>query len=175
MFVLIITRIRILLPLFFLACFCNGCLKRDVLFDYSGIKPVVLIPNANWPAMDAWSPAPQDSAFGITTLQLYARFSFQVPFDKDLKVNFIKDDALAVEYNSKWGTNYQLLPDNCYQAIPLELTIPAGSQQAAIPITLYPARINGSQDYIIAYTIKTAEGQTIASNQKSMVFTLKGQ
>jgi hypothetical protein len=98
-----------------------------------------------------------------------------VPFDKDLKVSFIKDDALAAEYNSKWGTAYQPLPDNCFQVTTLDLTIPAGQQQATIPITLYPARISGSQDYIIAYTIKMAEGQTIASNQKSIVFTLKGQ
>lgn len=175
MFILIIKRSRLLFPLLLFISLCSGCLKRDLDFDYSGIKPVVLIPNANWPASDPWAPAPQDSSFGVTRLQLYARFSFQVPFDRALKVSFVKDDALVAAYNNKWGTAYQPLPADCFQVGALELTIPAGQQQAAIPITLFPDKISGATDYILAYTMTAADGQTIASNQKSIVFTLKGQ
>jgi hypothetical protein len=38
-----------------------------------------------------------------------------------------------------------------------------------------PANIDPQFDYILPFTMQSAEGNTIGANFKSMVFTLKGQ
>lgn len=75
----------------------------------------------------------------------------------------------------QWGTSYQLLPASCYQVASLEVNIAAGAQQAVIPITVLPANIDPQHDYILPFTITSADGQAIGANFKSFVFTIKGQ
>ncbi len=152
----------------------SACLKNEVTLDYSGIQPVVLIPNANWPPKGFTSPV-TDSVAGTTRLNLFARVSYEKPLTKSVLVKFTLDNALVDAYNIQWGTSYKLLPANCYQVASLEVSIPAGSQQAVIPITVLPADIDPQNDYILPFTITTADGQTISANFKSIVFTLKGQ
>ncbi|WP_346316508.1 DUF1735 domain-containing protein [Chitinophaga sp. YIM B06452] len=163
-----------IIPFFLMLFVLTGCLKNEVTLDYTGIQPVMLIPNANWPPKGFTSPL-TDSVAGTTRLNLYARVSYEKPLDKNVLVKFTLDNALVDAYNNKWGTAYRLLPANCYQSGALEVTIPAGTQQAVIPITVLPANIDPQYDYILPFTILSAEGSTIASNFKSMIFTLKGQ
>jgi hypothetical protein len=163
-----------IIPFFLLLLVLSGCLKNEVTLDYTGIQPLMLIPNANWPPKGLTAPL-TDSAAGTTRLNLYARVSYEKPLGKNVLVKFTLDNALVDEYNNKWGTAYRLLPANCYQVNALEATIPAGEQQAVIPITVLHANIDPQYDYILPFTILSADGNTIASNLKSMIFTLKGQ
>lgn len=164
---------RYLFCLFIIYMF-SACLKNEVTLDYSGIQPLVLIPNANWPPKGFASPA-TDSVAGTTRLNLFARVSYEKPLTKNILVKFTLDNALVDAYNNQWGTAYQLLPANCYQVASLEVSIPAGSQQAVIPITVLPVNIDPQHDYILPFTMVSADGQTIGANFKSFVFTLKGQ
>lgn len=163
-----------IIPFFLILLVLSGCLKNDVTLDYTGIQPLMLIPNANWPPKGQAAPL-TDSVAGTTRLNLYARVSYEKPLGKNVLVKFTLDNALVDEYNNKWGTAYRLLPANCYQVSALETTISAGEQQAVIPITVLPANIDPQYDYILPFTILSADGNTIASNLKSMIFTLKGQ
>lgn len=167
-------NMKLLLPFSIILLLLSGCLKNEVVLDYSGIQPTILIPNANWPAK-GYAGQPMDSAAGTTKLNLYARVSLETPLNKSVLVKFSLDNALVAAYNQKWGTSYQLLPANCFQAGTLELTIPAGEKQAILPITLVQANIDPANNYILPFTIESAEGYTIAANFKSFVFTLKGQ
>lgn len=170
---LILHRMKYIIPFSLILLLFSGCLKNEVTLDYTGIKPIVLIPNANWPPKGFATPL-TDSAAGTTKLNLYARVSYEKPLDKSVLVKFTVDNALVDAYNNQWGTAYRLLPANCYQAA-LEVTIPAGTQQVAIPVTVIPANMDPQYDYILPFTMLSAEGNTIGANFKSMVFTLKGQ
>lgn len=165
---------KLLLPFSIILLLLSGCLKNEVVLDYSGIQPTILIPNANWP-VKGYAGQPMDSAARTTKLNLYARVSLETPLNKSVLVKFAVDNALVDAYNQQWGTSYQLLPANCYQAGSLELTIPAGEKQAVLPITLVPANINPANDYMLPFTIGSAENYIVAANFKSMVFTVKGQ
>jgi uncharacterized protein DUF1735 len=155
-----------------------SCLKNQLTpLDYSGIQPTIITPDSNWPNGDPYS-SNQDSAHGVTLLHLKARISYATPLNKDVKVSFKKDATLLDAYNAKWsiyGLSYTFLPDSCYQVGSLDLTIPAGTQQAEIPITLFPAKIGGYQNYLLGFTITDGGGFTIGSNEKSMIFTLSAQ
>lgn len=165
---------KFLLPFSIILLLFSGCLKNEVTLDYSGIQPTITIPNANWP-VKGYASQPMDSAAGTTKLNLYARVSFESALEKSVLVRFSLDNALVASYNQHWGTSYQLLPANCYQVGALEVTIPAGAKQAALPITLLTANIDPANDYILPFSITSADGNIVAANFKSIVFTLKGQ
>jgi hypothetical protein len=160
---------------FILLFLLSGCLKNEVVVDYSGIQPVVLIPDSNWPARGFGAVPLTDSVKGTTLLNLYAKVSYVNPLNKAVMVKFAPDNALIAAYNAQWGTDYKLLPDSCYTVNNLELTIPAETRQASLPVTLIPSKINPQYDYILAYSITQAGELTVSSNFKSMIFTLKGQ
>jgi hypothetical protein len=165
------------LLILFIAFTGSGCLKNQVTLDYSGIQPVVIVPNSNWPNGDPYSPI-QDSVHGVTILHLKARLSYATTVIADIKVRFEKDTALLTDYNSKWsvwGLNYAFLPDSCYQVGSLDASIPANTQQVDVPITLFPDKIGGSQHYLLAFTIADAGGYRVSSNEKSIVYTLSTQ
>lgn len=170
----ILQHMKHIIPFLLILLVLSGCLKNEVTLDYTGIQPIVLIPNANWPPKGFSAPL-TDSVAGTTQLNLYARVSYEKPLDKSVLVKFTVDNALVDAYNNQWGTAYHLLPANCYQVNALEVTIPAGVQQAVIPITLLPASIDPQYDYILPFTMLSAGGNTIGSNFKNMIFTLKGQ
>ena len=90
-----------------LAC---GCKKSEFVLDYSGIKPVMIIPNGNWPLKSPYDPQPLDSLFGVQQLKLYARVSYATALDKPVKVTFKEDLTILDDYNTKWGTSYKALP-----------------------------------------------------------------
>lgn len=171
---LILQRMKYIIPFSFLLLFFTGCLKNEVVLDYTGIRPIVLIPNANWP-VKGYASQPVDSAAGTMQLNLYARVSYEKPLDKNVLVKFTVDNALADAYNEQWGSAYRLLPADCYEVSSLDLVIPSGAQQAILPITIISAKIDPQYDYILPFTMVSADDNTVASNFKSMVFTLKGQ
>lgn len=160
---------------FILLFLLSGCLKNEVVLDYSGIQPIVLVPNSNWPVRGFGAAQLTDSVKGTTLLNLYAKVSYVNALKNDVLVKFTLDNALVAAYNAQWGTDYKLLPDSCYTVNSLELMIPAETKQASLPVTLIPSKINGQYDYMLAYSITQAGEHTVASNFKSMIFTLKGQ
>lgn len=151
----------------------TSCLKNDVLYDYSDVAPVIINPKSNFPARELLAVPVADSLYGVKTLNLIVKYSFKTAPTKDVKVTLIKDDALVAAYNAKFLTTYKVIPSNCWENRNLEVTISAGKLQAVLPITLVPGNMNPADKYIMAFTISSAEGVTVASNFKSMVFTLK--
>ena len=157
-----------------LAIVMAGCKKSEYILDYSGIEPIMLIPNSNWPGKSLYDPQPIDSVYGVTQLRLYARVSYATALDRVVKVKFAEDTEMLESYNARWGMNYKSLPADAYEVQGLELTIPDGEKQGFIPITIKPEKFNGVDDYLIAYKIVEA-GIPVAANAKTIVFTLKGQ
>lgn len=166
---------KILFSFLVISCLISGCRNNDYILDYSGIKPIVIVPNANWPGISEYDLQPADSLFGVKELKVYAKVSYASPLDKAVKVTFAENPDMLATYNNKWGTGYKALPAAAYNISSYEVTIAAGTQLAFIPITIYPENFNGTDDYLIAFTISAAGEQMIASNAKTIVFTLKGQ
>ena len=167
-----------ILLLFFVASILGSCLKSKENFDTLTASPLVVIPNSNWPAKDLYPSPPADSAFGITTLNLFAGIAFDKPLDKDVTIVFKKDDVASENFNSFWAANYQPyrqpLPSDCYVINSLQLTVPAGSMHASLPITIIPQNFSGADNYIISFSIVSSGDNTFAENFKSIVYTLQG-
>lgn len=150
----------------------SACLKDDPITDYSedAIKPIVLIPNGNFPKTASVAPVALDFKPTAQTVDLYARVSYGKPLDKDVTVTFVKDPAVIAEYNAKFGTKYEELPAAAYKLPSLTVVIPAGQQEVKVPIELFADKIDLSKSNMIAFRLSDASGQTIASNFSKMVF-----
>ncbi|TCC99464.1 DUF1735 domain-containing protein [Pedobacter hiemivivus] len=152
----------------------SSCLKnKDEILDYRGIKPIVINPKSNYPSKTILPTLLTDSAFGVTRLNLIAKYSFQAPAPRDLKIAFIRDDAAMAKYNP--FNTFTPLPADAYEMSANEAIIPEGMQLGVLPVKIIPGKIAGSKRYIIAFSISSAEGIDIPGNSKTIIITLKGQ
>lgn len=150
----------------------SGCLKDEPITDYTdtSIKPVVLIPNGNFPAVQSVNPIALDFKSTAQTVDLYARVSWSKPLDKDITVTFAKDPSIIAAYNTKFGTKYEELPAAAYKLPSLSVVIPAGQQEVKVPIELFADKIDLAKSNMIAFRLTDASGQTVASNFRQIVF-----
>lgn len=150
----------------------SGCLKDEPITDYTdtSIKPVVLIPNGNFPAVQSVNPIALDFKTTAQTVDLYARVSWSKPLDKDITVTFAKDPSIIAAYNTKFGTKYEELPAAAYKLPSLSVVIPAGQQEVKVPIELFADKIDLGKSNMIAFRLTDASGQTVASNFRQIVF-----
>lgn len=150
----------------------SGCLKDEPITDYSdtSIKPVILIPNGNFPAVQSVNPIALDFKSTAQTVDLYARVSWSKPLDKDITVTFAKDPSIIAAYNTKFGTKYEELPAAAYKLPALSVVIPAGQQEVKVPIELFADKIDLAKSNMIAFRLTDASGQTVASNFRQIVF-----
>ncbi len=150
----------------------SGCLKDEPITDYTdtSIKPVILIPNGNFPAVQSVNPVALDFKSTAQTVDLYARVSWSKPLDKDVTVTFAKDPSIIAAYNTKFGTKYEELPAAAYKLPALTVVIPAGQQEVKVPIELFADKIDLAKSNMIAFRLTDASGQTVASNFRQIVF-----
>lgn len=155
-------------------CLLTSCLKNDgEILDYRGIKPIVINPKSNYPSKTILPTLLVDSAFGVTRLNLTAKYSFQSPAPRDLKVTFIRDEAVIAKYNAT--NTFVPLPTDAYEMPANEVVIPAGMQLGVLPVKIIPEKIAGTKRYIIAFSISNAEDVNIPGNSKTIIYTLKGK
>jgi hypothetical protein len=149
----------------------SACLKDDPITDYSeeAIKPIVLIPNGNFPTTVAPGPLALDFKPQAQMLDLYARVSSGKPLDKDVTVTFIKDPSIIAAYNTKFGTKYEELAATAYKLPALTFVIPAGQQEAKVSVELFADKVDLSKNNMLAFRLTDASGQTIASNFSQIV------
>lgn len=154
--------------------FLSSCLKDTPTTDYSdsSIKPVVIIPNGNFPA-NAEAPILTFETSSVPSeIRLYARVSWSKPLGKSIEVTFENSTAVIDEFNTKWGTHYVQLNSDAYSLPSTKVTIAADQNEAYIPITLYTDKVSLTQANMLAFKITDASGETIGSNFQKVVFPI---
>lgn len=162
---------KIGLPVAFASLLLVGCLKDTPISDYSdeAIKPIVLVPNGNHPRTQSATPLALDFSATPYEVRVYARVSWDKPLGKSVDVTFKEDDAAIAAYNTKFGTDWKKMNSTAYSIPSLKVTIPAGQQEAYIPVMVFPDKVNLSQDNILAFTITDASGETVSSNYQTIL------
>ena len=165
---------KLIAILAFVSVLFPSCLKDDPITDYSdkSIKPIVLVPNGNWPRNSTLRPTTLELTSTPYEIRLYARVSWDKPLNKSVEVTFKEDPALITAYNTKFGSNWKPLNSTAYQIPSLKVTIPAGQQEAFIPIKIFPDKVNLTQDNMLAFTITDASGEVFSSNFQSYIVSL---
>jgi len=153
----------------------NACLNDEPITDYTegSIKPIVLIPNGNFPALNPIAPTTLEVSATPANLDLYARVSWSKPLDRDVTVTFAVDPTIVTDYNAKFSTKYEALASDAYQLpSPFSVVIPAGQTEAKVSIKLFSQKVDLSKQTMLALRIVDAGDQTVASNFRKMVFPI---
>jgi len=104
----------------------------------------------------------------ITPISVIGNMNYQTiakctqPASEQITVTFSCDEDMLTEYNAKNGTEYLLLPDNCYEMTNKTLTIPAGAYQTKDTLRITTTEAAGQLDvekqYMIPLRITDTEG-----------------
>ena len=152
----------------------SSCLKDTPTTDYSdsAIKPVVLVPNGNYPRNQTITPIALEFTSTPYEVRVYARVSWSKPLGKSLDVTFKEDPAAITAYNATFGSNWVPMNSSAYSIPTLKVTIPAGEQEAYIPVKVFPDKVDLTKFNMLAFTMTDASGEVISSNYKTILVPL---
>lgn len=153
----------------------QSCLKdKNQLTDFSGetTQPIVEIPEGG---LGNFAPdALNLSGSGADTLYFHINLASTDFLNKDVTVKFGYDAAALASYNSSSSIKYQKFPDSIYSLPVTQVTIKAGTRAVAVPLIMYPGKIDPTQNYMLPVTITDAQGTTISGNFGTIWFHLIG-
>ena len=164
----------------------TGCLKdKDFDAQRYGIQiadvKAVAFPNANASPLSYGldvSASPQ-----VVNNLLFVTLETGSVAESDVNVTISNSTGtqaagLIAQYNAEHGTNVQVL-DASLWSIPFNTTIPAGSKNVMLPLTITnTTTLNPNLSYGIALTIsQSSSGYQIAENQKTVlvIFSVKNK
>lgn len=149
----------------------SSCLKDTPKTDYVNIKPVVIIPNANWPRSSAFAADKMTkiSPLRDTSISLYARVSWEFALDKDVVITIAEAPTAVTDYNAKFSAKFTMLNADAFKISSYKITIPAGKNDANIPFQIFGSKIDFSKTNMLSIAITDASGQVIGSNYKTFL------
>ncbi len=153
-----------------LACgmlFMASCVKNrnDGAVDFSQLTPTVLIPEGGLSHFSAQAIVfPGTDALDSTSFRI--NYAAKTVAPSDVTVTFAVNDAARVQYNIDHPTGqYDKMPDSVYKFTATTAVVKAGqSYSAAIPLYIYPNKLNVSKSYMLPITITSASGVNISTN-----------
>lgn len=96
------------------------------------------------------------------------------PVSKDVKTTLAINDAARVSYNSTSALKFNALPDSCYSFSSKTGTIKAGYNLDTVYLTVYPTKVDPSQNYMLAVSLTDASGYSISGNFSTAYFHMIG-
>jgi Domain of unknown function (DUF1735) len=150
-----------------IAFFFSSCLKsRMGETDFNALQPVVLIPEGGLGAFSTEaltfpSSDPFDTSF------FHINYAATNVASANETVTLAIDQTALQTYNTNNPTQqYQLFPDSIFSFSTTSVTIPKGDNYStAIPLVVYPDKIDPTQSYMLPISIKTVPtGSTLSGN-----------
>jgi hypothetical protein len=156
-----------------------GCLKDKPNVDFSTVGTIVEI---EYPAgannsglgsgLESFSGGtftfpPSDSADNVGFMVNVASVK---PLNKDLAITIGLNSAAITAYNSANTIQFVQMPDSDYSLTTKTGTIPAGTRLLNFNITIYPDKIDPTQNFMLPISILDASGQTISGNFNTIYF-----
>jgi len=99
---------------------------------------------------------------------------------KDVRITLGVDDAARIAYNQANGTNFEALPDSLYTFADSTFTdtssglLTAGARSISLPIKIYSGKADLRKNYMLAVSIKNAQGFQISADLGTIYFNNVG-
>lgn len=97
--------------------------------------------------------------------------------DAATTVHLAPDPTKIDSINNAQGTNYQLLPANCYELTESSITLPVGTKEGRTTLKYYPDRIAALSGYgtvkFILPLVATADGLTLNQERSLSIYGFK--
>lgn len=144
----------------------NSCVKsRDGRTDFSGLQPVVLIPEGGMGAFTS-----QALLFPVTdkvdTTFFYVNYAATNVAATDIIITLAIDQSAITSYNASNQTQYAIFPDSIFKFTAKEIKIKKGNNYSdLIPLVVFPLKIDSTKSYMLPISIKgVPSGSTISAN-----------
>lgn len=152
----------------------NSCVKsRDGRTDFSGLQPVVLIPEGGLSAFasQALLFPPTDAA---DTTFFYVNYAATNVATADITITLAIDQAAITSYNAANQTQYALFPDSIFKFTSKEIKIKKGNNYSdLIPLIVFPLKIDSTKNLMLPISIKgVPSGSTISANFGTIFYHL---
>ena len=164
--------------IFFAITSLNSCIKDDPNgVDSSNNTAKIVILEGGMEAANfsgAGLSFPGTDATDTTYFHLNYAGNQVAPNDVTVTIGY-DADALAA-YNASSSTlQYQKFPDSIYSFTSTTVKIKAGqSYSDAIPLAIFPSKVDGSQNYMLPISVKDAQGNAISGNFKTIYYHMIG-
>jgi hypothetical protein len=144
----------------------SSCLKsRSGETDFSGLQPVVLIPEGGLAAFGSQALTfPSADASDTAVFHVNYAATNVAPANETVTLA-VDQTALQTWNTNNPGAQYQLFPDSLYSFTSTSVTVTKGDNYVAVPVVVYPDKIDPTQSYMLPISIKAApSGSTISGN-----------
>jgi hypothetical protein len=162
--------------LFIMAFLLNSCLKtRSGETNFSGLQPVVLIPEGGLAAFSSQALTfPGGDA--VDTAWFHVNYAATNVAPANETISLAIDPTALQNYNSTSTTQYLPFPDSIFSFNTTSVTVPKGDNfSTAIPLVVYPDKIDPTQSYMLAISIKGGPtGSTISGNFGTIYYHVIG-
>lgn len=163
--------------LFILVFLLNSCVKsRSGETDFSGLKPVVLIPEGGLNAFGA-AALTFPGSDASDTAYFHVNYAATNVAPQDETVTLAVDQTALQTYNTNNpGSQYALFPDSIYSFTSTSVTVKKGDNYTDnIPVVVYPDKIDPTQSYMLPISIKGGPaGSTISGNFGTIYYHVIG-
>ena len=154
----------------------SSCVKsRTGETDFSGLKPVVLIPEGGLAAFS--SQALTFPGTDVTdTASFYVNYAATNVAPADEAITIAIDPTALATYNSSSSIQYQLFPDSIFSFTTTTVTVKKGDNYtSAIPLAVFPIKIDPTKNYMLPISIKAVPaGATVSTNFGTIYYHLIG-
>lgn len=155
--------------------FFSACIKdTNSGTEINGLQPMAVIPEgglANFSKLALSFPAtdPTDTVF------FHANYAAPNVAPQDITVALSYDATALTAYNSGSSIQYEKFPDSIYSFKASSVTVKSGQNYSdAIPLTLYPGKIDPTHNYMFPISITSATGASVSGNFGTILYHLIG-
>ncbi|HVS96480.1 MAG TPA: DUF1735 domain-containing protein [Puia sp.] len=162
--------------LFIMAFLLNACVKnRSGETDFSGLKPVVLIPEGGLAAFTGAALTFPGTDVSDTAF-FHVNYAATNVAPQNETVTLGVDQAALQTYNNSSSIQFALFPDSTYSFTSTSVTVPKGNNYTAnIPLVVYPDKIDPTKSYMLPISIKGGPaGSTISGNFGTIYYHVIG-
>lgn len=162
--------------LFIIAFLLNSCVKsRSGETNFSGLKPVVLIPEGGLNAFGS-AALTFPSSDATDTAWFHVNYAATNVATTDETITLAVDQTALQNYNSTSATQYSLFPDSIYSFTSTSVTVKKGNNYSdPVPLVIYPDKVDPTQSFMLPISIKGGPaGSTISSNFGTIYYHLIG-
>ena len=162
--------------MFLMAFLLNSCVKtRSGETDFSGLKPVVLIPEGGLNAFSSQALLFNGSD-ASDTATFHVNYAATNVAASDQTITLAVDPAALQSYNNSNAIKFQMFPDSIFSFTSTTVSIKKGNNYSdAVPLVVYPDKVDPTQNYMLPISIKVApNGSTISSNFGTIYFHFIG-
>ena len=164
------------LILFLAASLLSSCVKSRVgETDLNNLQPLVLIPEGGLSTFSTEALV-YPAADASDTATFHVNYAAPNVAPADETITLAIDPTALATYNSSSAIQYAMAPDSIFSYTTTTVTVLKGNNYtSAIPVVIYPSKVDPTKNYMIPISIKTApKGATIVANYATIYYHLIG-